>query len=80
MILHEGVLLKMLVLIDTWWNVNVGRIAEFYGADGVLIDTWWNVNFLSYMESVQNVLVLIDTWWNVNRYNTKYTILSSFQF
>ena len=32
------------VLIDTWWNVNVGRIAEFYGADGVLIDTWWNVN------------------------------------
>ena len=24
--------------------MNLGRIAEFYGADGVLIDTWWNVN------------------------------------
>ena len=36
----------MLVLIDTWWNVNLGdySIDTFY--NGVLIDTWWNVNHI----------------------------------
>ena len=32
------------VLIDTWWNVNVGEITGLTVFEGVLIDTWWNVN------------------------------------
>ena len=34
-----------IVLIDTWWNVNLDG---YKGQDClilVLIDTWWNVNF-----------------------------------
>ena len=34
----------VLVLIDTWWNVNAGVWTIGYGHTGVLIDTWWNVN------------------------------------
>ena len=34
----------MLVLIDTWWNVNnVSNTFKTLSAS-VLIDTWWNVN------------------------------------
>ena len=33
------------VLIDTWWNVNDSKFAEFVQAIPVLIDTWWNVNY-----------------------------------
>ena len=32
------------VLIDTWWNVNVGYNGSGTGLYNVLIDTWWNVN------------------------------------
>ena len=32
------------VLIDTWWNVNVGLILLITWCIIVLIDTWWNVN------------------------------------
>ena len=35
------------VLIDTWWNVNVGNVANLTIMNGVLIDTWWNVNLKS---------------------------------
>ena len=34
----------VLVLIDTWWNVNVGAVGLCYISGVVLIDTWWNVN------------------------------------
>ena len=34
----------VLVLIDTWWNVNHGGIAGYRSIWFVLIDTWWNVN------------------------------------
>ena len=34
----------MLVLIDTWWNVNVHRVQPLQRSGAVLIDTWWNVN------------------------------------
>ena len=38
--------LRVLVLIDTWWNVNLD-IAKFEEkCKTVLIDTWWNVNIL----------------------------------
>ena len=34
----------MLVLIDTWWNVNPAYYSYRYKEALVLIDTWWNVN------------------------------------
>ena len=37
-------LFPRLVLIDTWWNVNVLRVSYFDLQEFVLIDTWWNVN------------------------------------
>ena len=33
-----------LVLIDTWWNVNVFTQKDSAKQYIVLIDTWWNVN------------------------------------
>ena len=35
---------SMLVLIDTWWNVNKYKGKLSNGRAVVLIDTWWNVN------------------------------------
>ena len=34
----------VLVLIDTWWNVNLRVMSTFRDQSLVLIDTWWNVN------------------------------------
>ena len=34
----------VLVLIDTWWNVNADDVSFVIRKEGVLIDTWWNVN------------------------------------
>ena len=34
----------VLVLIDTWWNVNQSFGEEQLKEAFVLIDTWWNVN------------------------------------
>ena len=33
-----------LVLIDTWWNVNINNYDSHTKSTTVLIDTWWNVN------------------------------------
>ena len=33
-----------LVLIDTWWNVNLKYKFQSHLSNTVLIDTWWNVN------------------------------------
>ena len=33
-----------MVLIDTWWNVNVDASGSPSFTSRVLIDTWWNVN------------------------------------
>ena len=35
---------RLLVLIDTWWNVNVDYDGLVLRVEQVLIDTWWNVN------------------------------------
>ena len=56
----------MLVLIDTWWNVNLGAITIEETKAPVLIDTWWNVNLGDYSIDTFYNGVLIDTWWNVN--------------
>ena len=34
----------VLVLIDTWWNVNTREYGYLTIDYIVLIDTWWNVN------------------------------------
>ena len=39
----------VLVLIDTWWNVNRIGVVPISAKDVVLIDTWWNVNILPLM-------------------------------
>ena len=33
-----------MVLIDTWWNVNIALPLRLSNSIFVLIDTWWNVN------------------------------------
>ena len=37
---------NVLVLIDTWWNVNLDISIFEKKCNTVLIDTWWNVNFI----------------------------------
>ena len=37
--------MSKMVLIDTWWNVNVAIAILVIWYLSVLIDTWWNVNF-----------------------------------
>ena len=57
----------LLVLIDTWWNVNT-ELQKSPNANAiVLIDTWWNVNSLLSVTAAMSAKVLIDTWWNVNQ-------------
>ena len=36
-----------IVLIDTWWNVNLIISVVEWVLSLVLIDTWWNVNTLA---------------------------------
>ena len=56
----------LLVLIDTWWNVNFTLIRFCACSCWVLIDTWWNVNLHLILQEDCITDVLIDTWWNVN--------------
>ena len=39
----------VLVLIDTWWNVNSLASGSGSLTGTVLIDTWWNVNSVGYI-------------------------------
>ena len=55
-----------LVLIDTWWNVNLLNVTLTELPEWVLIDTWWNVNATGTDSNKNLSAVLIDTWWNVN--------------
>ena len=38
---------KVIVLIDTWWNVNPEKWTDVKLSSIVLIDTWWNVNCIT---------------------------------
>ena len=72
----------MLVLIDTWWNVNAFRRHEYIYHVIVLIDTWWNVNaspgvatvvvsgFNRYMVECEFIVqtVTIEIIYSFNRY------------
>ena len=62
----EPNIFAILVLIDTWWNVNVDVNGIVASVSLVLIDTWWNVNEYAKEELRAEISVLIDTWWNVN--------------
>ncbi len=57
---------RVIVLIDTWWNVNSTANCDRLFAPSVLIDTWWNVNKYDEDDNPTDEYVLIDTWWNVN--------------
>ena len=46
----------VLVLIDTWWNVNILTPQSFGEEQLVLIDTWWNVN--KTLDDIYEVLYL----------------------
>ena len=35
----------MIVLISTYWNVNINQYGKWYCHYNVLISTYWNVNF-----------------------------------
>ena len=61
-----AILVAVIVLIDTWWNVNKLPLKILAFAGIVLIDTWWNVNLTSSVDICAIFPVLIDTWWNVN--------------
>ena len=45
-----------MVLIDTWWNVNVipKTFAKIF--DEVLVDTWWNVNCFTPAEDCHTLI------------------------
>ena len=45
-----------MVLIDTWWNVNILTPQSFGEEQLVLIDTWWNVN--KTLDDIYEVLYL----------------------
>ncbi|EDO58930.1 hypothetical protein CLOL250_00472 [Clostridium sp. L2-50] len=73
-ILTAQQLSEILVLIDTWWNVNLMELTGYLMNIRVLIDTWWNVNAQRQAPSTVSSQVLIDTWWNVNFQNRSDTI------
>ena len=63
--------LNVVVLIDTWWNVNLLSRWGQTIIPQVLIDTWWNVNPIRLVTHCAAAFVLIDTWWNVNKSGKK---------
>ena len=57
---------RQVVLIETLWNVNIGKDATGYEILTVLIETLWNVNRFSGNGLYNSSCVLIETLWNVN--------------
>ena len=56
-----------IVLIDTWWNVNLENIVSLY-VTNVRFNRYMvecECRYCNYCDLVS--FVLIDTWWNVNR-------------
>ena len=66
MINNDAWISEEIVLIDTWWNVNLYLPTLPQPLTAVLIDTWWNVNHERQEQVKCRLWVLIDTWWNVN--------------
>ena len=55
-----------LVLISTYWNVNIINTFAISLLLSVLISTYWNVNLISLRFYTKSRIVLISTYWNVN--------------
>ena len=54
-----------IVLIDTWWNVNlftVFVVSPSPGFNRYMVEC--EFQYISYF--IKTIIVLIDTWWNVN--------------
>ena len=60
-VIKQGIIIFIVVLIDTWWNVNYFFEINGIGGHAVLIDTWWNVN--------RDVVLSFENWeQRFNRY------------
>ena len=58
--------LIQLVLIETYWNVNLSSARDSVVPLSVLIETYWNVNQDFFDKLNEEFNVLIETYWNVN--------------
>ena len=56
---------RLLVLIETLWNVKTGAKGFKVSSDGVLIETLWNVKRDNGVPIYWDYQVLIETLWNV---------------
>ena len=59
-------LLRLCVLIETYWNVNIVIMRKNNCEKLVLIETYWNVNDYNPQQVAKELGVLIETYWNVN--------------
>ena len=55
----------VLVLIETYWNVNMGKHYGYGLSQWVLIETYWNVKLKKDKLLCVRKAVLIETYWNV---------------
>ena len=55
-----------IVLISTYWNVNMSSCSLGFNVAVVLISTYWNVNQRGKPQRGRPQRVLISTYWNVN--------------
>ncbi len=55
-----------LILIETYWNVNVKLLVRLSKPSRILIETYWNVNNKPILKIIISVCILIETYWNVN--------------
>ena len=58
----------LLILIETYWNVNQYPASPQLLQCIILIETYWNVNTNRIMVQVDVERILIETYWNVNRF------------
>ena len=59
---------RLLVLIETLWNVKTGAKGFKVSSDGVLIETLWNVKTVHLIQHKLLMWVLIETLWNVKTF------------
>ncbi len=62
------IVIVVIVLISTYWNVNYGLSSKDKSQPDVLISTYWNVNTNETSGFFTSITVLISTYWNVNPY------------
>ena len=65
----------VVVLIETYWNVNITVELVVAPSVSVLIETYWNVNITREVLPTETAIVLIETYWNVNLTTEKGVII-----